>query len=148
MDTNQSKVRVLVPTDGSECSLGAVRWALRDRASRAGTDYEIHLINVQPPLHREVTRFLRHDQVASFHRDESAKAIDAAETLLRAAGAPCVVHAEVGPIGETIADRADALGCDLIVMGTHGRAAIAGFLVGSVTVRTVHAARVPVVLVK
>ena len=54
----------------------------------------------------------------------------------------------MGHLGETIAQRADDLACDLIVMGAHGRGALADLLVGSIATRVIHLARVPVLLVK
>jgi nucleotide-binding universal stress UspA family protein len=46
-----------------------------------------------------------------------------------------------------IADAARQAGADLIVMGTRGRAAIPGLLVGSVTLRLLHIAPCPVLAV-
>jgi len=59
-----------------------------------------------------------------------------------------VVHTGVGHVAEVIARLADELDCDHIVMGTHGRGALADLLAGSTTIRVVHLARMPVVLVK
>ncbi len=141
--------RVLVPVDGSECSLRAVNHVIGDRA-RSGEPhkYEVHLINVQPSFSRDVTRFFDPDQVSAFHRDESAQALAGAEALLAGAGVPHVSHAEVGPIADTIVNRAAALGCDLIVMGTHGHGALAGLLLGSTTAKVIHHAHLPLLLVK
>jgi nucleotide-binding universal stress UspA family protein len=54
----------------------------------------------------------------------------------------------IGNIAEVIARRADELGCDGIVMGTRGMTAIGGLVMGSVATKVVHAANVPVTLVK
>jgi nucleotide-binding universal stress UspA family protein len=54
----------------------------------------------------------------------------------------------VGHIGQTIARRADELGCDGIVMGTSGRGALGNLLLGSVATKVIHHAKVPVTLVK
>lgn len=141
--------RVLVPVDGSECSLRAVTYVIGDRA-RSGDPaaYEVHLINVQPAFSRDITRFFNHDQVSAFHRDESAKALGGAEALLAGAAVPHTSHAEVGHIAETIATRADTLACDLIVMGTHGHGALAELLLGSTTAKVIHHARLPLLLIK
>jgi nucleotide-binding universal stress UspA family protein len=47
-----------------------------------------------------------------------------------------------------ILDYAAEKAVDEIVMGSHGRGALAGALVGSVAQKVVHGASVPVVLVK
>ena len=103
--------RVLVPVDGSDCSLRAVDYVVGDRTHCAAADgYEVHLLNVQAPLPRDVTQFVGHAQVADFHRAESERALQPAEAALVKAGVPFTSHAEVGHIGETIAQRADDLG--------------------------------------
>jgi nucleotide-binding universal stress UspA family protein len=145
----QTMKRVLVPVDGSDCSLRAVAYVVGDRTLCAAADgYEVHLLNVQAPLPRDVTQFVGHTQVADFHRAESERALQPAEAALAKAAVPYTSHAEVGHIGETIAQRADDLSCDLIVMGAHGRGALAELLVGSIATRVIHLARVPVLLVK
>jgi nucleotide-binding universal stress UspA family protein len=141
--------KLLVPVDGSECALRAVRHLLERGSGAAlpGT-VEIHLVNVQPGLPGDIARFVSKRQIADYHHDESAKALADARALLDAAGAPYEAHAEVGPLAETIVRLADRLGCDEIVMGARGRTALAEFLLGSTVTRVVHLARVPVLLVK
>jgi nucleotide-binding universal stress UspA family protein len=88
------------------------------------------------------------DDIARNHRDESARAMQGARALLDAAGLQYTSHAEVGRTAEVIVRLAELLHCDHIVMGTHGRGALAELLVGSTTLKVVHLARPPVVLVK
>jgi nucleotide-binding universal stress UspA family protein len=49
---------------------------------------------------------------------------------------------------ETILEQCGALGCDEIVMGTHGRGRLSSALLGSTAAGVVHGARVAVTLVK
>ena len=51
-------------------------------------------------------------------------------------------------VHEAITDTARALGVDLIVMGSHGRAGIEKLLLGSVTQRVLQDATMPVMVVK
>jgi nucleotide-binding universal stress UspA family protein len=67
---------------------------------------------------------------------------------VRAAGVPYTTQIEAGDAATTIARRADALQCEGIVMGTRGMGAIANLLLGSVAVKVVHLANLPVTLVK
>ena len=83
--------RVLVPVDGSDCSLRAVDYVVGDRALCAAADgYEVHLLNVQAPLPRDVTQFVGHAQVADFHRAESERALAAGRGGARESR--CSVH--------------------------------------------------------
>jgi len=80
--------KLLVPVDGSDCSLRAVRHVV-ERGSGAALPgaVEIHLVNVQPELPGDITRFVSREQVAGYHRDESEKELAEARKLLEAAGA-------------------------------------------------------------
>jgi nucleotide-binding universal stress UspA family protein len=141
--------RVLLPVDGSECSLRAVALVIAKRLLYAAPEeLEIHLANVQPPLSHDISRFVSHEQIAGFHQEESKKAMRTACELLDAAGTKYTCHLLVGPVGEEIANLADSLQCDQIVMGTHGRSAFQEFLLGSITMKIVHLAKIPVLLVK
>lgn len=141
--------RVLIPVDGSECSLRAVALVISKRARYAQPDdLEIHLVNVQAPLLRDISRFASHEQIATFHRDESEKHLQTARRLLDDAEAKYEAHYLVGPIAESISDLASSLACDQIVIGTHGRGALTDFLLGSITHKVVHLAKIPVLLVK
>ena len=141
--------RVLLPIDGSECALRAVALVIAKRAYYANPeDLEIHLVNVQAPLSHDITRFASHQQIADFHRAESEKLMQGACQLLDEAGVAYTCHALVGVVAEAITGLADSLHCDQIVMGTHGRGAFKELLMGSITIKVLHLAKVPVLLVK
>jgi hypothetical protein len=57
--------KALVAVDGSDNSLGAVRHVIKLVQDRE--PLEIHLLNVQPPLHGDVTMFVAGSVVRSFH---------------------------------------------------------------------------------
>ena len=141
--------RVVVPVDGSACSLRAIQYLVERRADGSSpADPEIHLVNVQVPLSGHISQFINRDQIAGFQHDEGAKALQGARALLDANGVRYAVHTEVGWTAEVIVRLADSLRCDHIVMGTHGRRALTELLIGSTTLKVLHLARVPVVLVK
>lgn len=141
--------KVLIPIDGSECALRSVERVISKRSRYQNpNDLEIHLVNVQPNLSHDVTRFVSHDQIAAFHREESEKTMQEARRLLDAAGASYTCHHEVGNVAEIIVNLAESLHCDQIVMGTHGRGAFQDFLMGSITLKVVHLAKMPILLVK
>ncbi|MNT60652.1 Universal stress protein [compost metagenome] len=47
---------------------------------------------------------------------------------------------------EAIVETAQKLGCDLIIMGSHGRHGMTGFLLGSETQRVLARTRLPVLV--
>jgi len=141
--------RVLIPIDGSECALRGVSLIIAQRADYLDSlNVQIHLLNVQTSFSDDISRFASHDQIAAFHREESEEILGDACKLLDAAGFSYILHDEVGKVAETIAALAESLHCDQIVMGNHGRGALADLLTGSVTLKVLHLARVPLLLVK
>jgi nucleotide-binding universal stress UspA family protein len=142
-------MRILVPVDGSDCSMRAVAHVIASRAHLNPADeLEIHLLNVQLSLPPEVGQFIPPGQIDRYHREDSDKALQRARQALDEAGIKHVSHAEVGHVAETIAQVAGKLACDQITMGTHGRGALADLLLGSATIRVLHLTRIPVLLVK
>ena len=126
-------MKVLVPIDGSENALRAVERVaamLRDRGP-----FEIHLLNVQPPLGGDVTTFVGSATVKDYHREEGEKVLVPALALLDRLGVAYKAHITVGPAGESIAGFAKKLGVDMIVMGTRGLGGLKGALLGSVVDR-------------
>jgi nucleotide-binding universal stress UspA family protein len=138
--------KVLVPVDGSDNALRAVERAValvRDRKP-----FELHLLNVQPPVSGSVTTFVGSTAIRDYHREEGEKALASARALLDRQGVPYKQHVTVGPLGESIAGFAKQLGCETIVMGTRGLGAVTGALLGSVSTAVIRHSEVPVTLVK
>jgi nucleotide-binding universal stress UspA family protein len=75
------------------------------------------------------------------------KLLAKASQMFTAAGVPCeTVHNTDPQAHKAIVETAKAKGCDLIVMGSHGRHGLAGLMLGSVATKTVTHAHVPVLI--
>jgi nucleotide-binding universal stress UspA family protein len=137
----------LVPIDGSECSLKAVRHAI---ALARGLDGEIHLVHghEEPLLYGELAVYVPREKMEQMQRQHSEDILSRAEPLLQASGVRYTKGVLIGPIAEKIAEEAERLKCDAIVMGTHGMSAVGKLIMGSMATKVVHAARIPVMLVK
>ncbi len=140
-------MRILIPVDGSDRSLAAVRY-VADTLARANPDLDIHLLNVQPALTSAVARFIDSAVVREFHVEEGTKDLAAARQLLNDAGLRHVANTLVGEPAETIAAYAEQRDCAVIVMGTRGLGKAAGLLLGSVAHKVLQLSKVPVTLVK
>jgi nucleotide-binding universal stress UspA family protein len=141
-------MRILVPVDGSDNALRAVRYAVSAR-DLYREPVDIHLINVQRRVASGGVRmFIPQPQLNDFYQEEGEAALKSARALLDAAGVPYHAHIAVGEEPESIARYAREHDCQLVVMGTRGMGTIANMLLGSVSSRTIHLSPVPVLLVK
>ncbi len=140
-------MRVLVPVDGSQRALAALRFVI-DRLAREAPGLEVHVLNVQPPLPAAVSSFVAREAIKGFHQEEGDKALAAARAALAASGLSHEAHVAIGDPPAAIADYAAEKACDLIVMTPRGLGALAGALLGSTARKVLHLSRVPVTIVR
>jgi YjbE family integral membrane protein len=140
--------KLLLPIDGSDASLRAVGQLLtmRDWYKEAP---EIHLLNVQHVLHKDVAQFVSPEDMKGYYHDEGLKELAAARARLDGAGVPYQHHVVIGDLAaETIAHFAREHGIGQILMCTHGRSAAADLVLGSVAKGVLLHTDVPVTLVR
>lgn len=125
-------MKILVPVDGSPYSANAVDF-VASRSSLIGAEPHIELLNVQVPVPQRAARIVGKDVVSSYYEDEAKKALKPAAVKLARAGVDAIARHVVGNPAEKIAEVAESEATDLIVMGSHGRSALKGLLLGSVT---------------
>lgn len=140
--------KVLVPFDGSKSALHALQYAIK--LAQRNRLVSIHLVNAheEPIVYGEIEVYMSHEKFAQLQREHSTAVLAIAEKRLKKAAVPYTKEILVGNIAEVIAQRAERLRCDSIVMGTRGMSAIASLVMGSVATKVVHLANVPVTLIK
>ena len=139
---------LLIPVDGSDYSLKAVDYAA-SRAVESKSPIEVHLLNVQMQIASvNVKLFVSAESLESYYRDEGNRALEAPLARAKNAGLNVTPHIGVGDPAKIIMDYANEKKSDEIVMGSHGRGALSGAVLGSVAQKVVHLSSVPVVLVK
>ena len=142
---------ILVPTDGSEHSQGAVRAAVELAKLHGARVTGVHVI---PDYHLLIAYEGAFDPVTEERIEEEAKARGAAYlAFVRDTAAnsnvPCETVCETSDHPyEAILRIADAKGCDLIVMTSHGRKGLAAVLLGSETRKVLAHAKMPVLVVR
>ena len=140
--------KLLVPVDGSENALRAVRHAVA-LAKQIGSA-SIHLVNVheEPLLYGEIAVYVPREKMEALQRQHSQAILARAEDIVGESGIAHTKEILVGHIAQTIAQHAKQLGCDAIVMGTRGMTSIGNLVMGSVATKVVHLTDLPVTLVK
>jgi len=142
--------KVLVPVDGSPASLRALDFAIE--MTRQNPDTSLVLLNVQ---HISAMDLAEADADAAMGGDwqeaasqASAKALKEAIGKAEAAGVAFKNIVRTGQTAEAIAQAARDEGSEHIVMGTRGLGSIQGLLLGSVAMKVIHLAEVPITLLK
>jgi nucleotide-binding universal stress UspA family protein len=140
-------LKLLVPTDGSDNALRAVRHVAH--LAQHGVPIEVVLLNVQRPVMSGEVGQVAPIEIAEDKRALAAgTAIARARAVLDAAKVPVTVQEAIGAAAEEIARAADELACDGIVMGHRGLGVLKSLVMGSVSEHVVRLANVPVTLVK
>lgn len=137
----------LIAIDGSEPSLKVIDYVIIEAANRL-TRPQLLLVNVQPPLSNDITRFIDEKVVNDYHRETGDAALAQARQKLESAGLAYSAHIMLGEAAPTLVEFAADKGCSLIVMGARGLGSVAGLLMGSVATKVVKLSTVPVLLVK
>ncbi|MEZ4334426.1 MAG: universal stress protein [Myxococcota bacterium] len=140
--------KLLVPVDGSETSLRALRHAISIAQTNGPVSLHVVSVHEEPIIFGEVSVYVSKEKIAELQRKQCEAPLQVADELLKKAGVEHATEVLEGPIAKTIAKRADELGCDGIIMGTRGMSALGDLLLGSVATKVLHHAHVPVTLVK
>ncbi len=140
-------MKILIPVDGSEASLCAVRHALRLRAE--GLQTEFVLANVQEPA-TVYEMLVVHDaaRIEQVSDGAGAHLLQRAEALMQSQGVPFEREQATGDAAPMLIEIAERYGCEAIIMGAHGHGALRGALVGSVSQQMLERAGVPVTIVR
>ncbi len=136
------KKTVVVPVDFSEASTDAVRTALEMVESPAG----VHLLHVLFPLD-SVSPGVVWGEVNDAKREQAVHAYFEKYLAEHGFGGVTTV-VRFGDPGLEIADYADEISADLIVIPSHGYHGVKRLVLGSVTERVLRHARCPVLVLR
>ena len=139
--------RILVPVDFSDHAADAVDVALA--FAEASALEEVHLLHVYDVPTTCLKLGLTYEQFRTNIRQHAEERFRTFAERLPTRGLRLVPHLVRGEdVTRTVHEQAEALGANLVVIGTRGRSASAAILLGSTAERVVRTARVPVVAVK
>jgi nucleotide-binding universal stress UspA family protein len=134
-------MKILLATDGSECSLAAVR-SVAARPWPGGTVFKVlsveELVTIEMPMETSSLASIYPasllDKLAADARALATGAVEGARKMLLQAGMKVLNQGPI-PVGDpraVVLDQAQAWPADLIVLGSHGRRGLDRFLMGSV----------------
>lgn len=140
-------MKILIPIDGSELSMNAVRYAA-GQPVLFGDNPEIHIFYAQVPASSRILSVSDPETMDDFYREEAKNVFE--DIVAKCGAMPDNVSFDYG-IGEpadTIVKAADDFQADFVVMGTHGRGAIDSLLFGSVANEVVHHSHRPILMIR
>lgn len=144
--------RLLVPVDGNELTDRAIEASieLAQQLGAAITGFVAEPVLPLPPGPRPQFYFQEdmreHDAMTAAHARQVLSRFEAAAA---AAGVAFEgYHDQVPRIDRAIIEAAEARGCDMIVMVTHGRGAFGEFLFGSQTKAVLAGSKLPLLVIR
>lgn len=140
-------MKILVPVDGSEQALDAVRYALRLREDGLAATFLLAAIQ-EPTFVYEMILSPDADVLERVTGAVGARAMKGAEDLFRQADVSFSTEIGSGEPAQALIEIAERHHCEAIIMGARGRGALRSALLGSVSQGVLHASKVPVTIVK
>ncbi len=143
----KSPRKILVATDFSPGAERALAIALALAAPAKGEVHVVHALEIPLPMFEPYAVALPPELIGAARKTAQDKLAAAGEKV-RAKGLSGTTHLGEAPASMCVAERATAVGADLVVIGTHGHTGFKRFLLGSVAERTVKESPVSVLTVK
>jgi nucleotide-binding universal stress UspA family protein len=141
---------ILIATDGSELAQKAVRQGL-ELANRLGAKVTALTVTEPWPVAMADGMVISNpiDEYERAMAQEASRRLDRVSEPARELGVACErVHQADEYPAEGIVEQANAKGCDLIVMASHGRRGIAKLVLGSQATRVLTHSAIPVLICK
>lgn len=139
-------MKILVPVDGSQQALDAVRFALQLRSAGLNTTFVLATIQ-EPTYLYEVLLAPGADVLENVLGVVGSRALTAAEALFAPGNVAFERELGSGDAATALIDIAVRHHCDLIVMGARGLGYVRAALLGSVSQAVLHASKIPVTIV-
>jgi universal stress protein A len=145
--------RILVPTDGSEAAQKAARYAIDLAAQLKCSIIVLSVIDNRPLLAQTIPaqENARHiiEPIEEYLKDAAEEYAKEITKICDENGVRSKLLVTSGHPAEEIIKEAESSNTDLIVMGSHGRSALAAAFLGSVTYSTIHKeTKIPVLVVR
>ena len=140
---------ILVPVDGSSTSLAAIDKAIGLGKAFGSAVTAIYVIDPYPFTGVGADFAYGQDQYLAAAKSEASAAMDAAKQRLQQGGVAADTRVvESHTVWRGVLEAADAVGADLIVMGSHGRRGLEKLVLGSVAQSVLSHTRITTLVVR
>lgn len=140
--------RILLPTDLSNASISAFKYAKSIAEKYGASIYVLHVLENIPPVLAIHALDLTIERVEKNMEENARRQLEKIVKENLKTKNKVQLFIRKGIVDEEIVKFADAKKIDLIIMGTHGRTGIEYTLLGSIAEKVVRKAKCPVLTVK
>ena len=137
-------MKILIPIDGScfsQCSLSF----LTSRCALLGKNPDVELLVVIPAVPEHL---MNPDNAERYYAQEAQEILNSAHEFLEQRNISASKKFLTGQPAEKIAEEAARINADLVIMGSHGRTAMKGLFLGSVTTGVIARTKNPILIVR
>lgn len=138
--------RILIPTDGSDCSLRAAELGISLAKVLGAKIFVIYAIDTI--ILEELAKGLDEKEVEKELKEKGERYLNYVVGLAEKEGLKAEIILAKGEPHDQIVHYAKTKGADMIVMGTYGRRGTKRILIGSVTERVIEYTPCPVLVVR
>lgn len=142
----EKRKKILVPTDGSDCSLRATNLAISLAKDLGAEIFALYAID--PIILEEITKGTEERDVEKELKEKGERFLNYVVNFAKQEGLKAEAILAKGEPHDQIVHYAKIKGIDMIVMGTCGRRGTKRILIGSVTERVIEYAPCPVLVVR
>lgn len=140
---------ILIPTDGSEKAVIAASKAVGLAKEQGAKLTAVVVIDPFPYIGLGEASAFGLQAYLSEAQAMATQSLDGVRAMAEEAGVPFMAETiERSAVFEGILDAATEQGCDLIVMGSHGRSGVKALILGSETQKVLTHSRIPVLVIK
>ncbi len=142
--------KILVPTDGSALAAKATAVAVELAKTVNAQVVGVYVIDPFPYIGVGDASAVGLQAYLTEAKSAAGQALDTLRSAVEAGGVSFAAGdtIERNVVYEGIIETGEAEGCDLIVMGSHGRQGVKALILGSVAQKVLTHAKVPVLIVK
>lgn len=139
-------MKFLIAVDGSDTSINAFERVI-SMSRQWGGEHQFVLINVQQPIPHADAFGLTAGMDGPLLQQLGERELERATLIAGQLGLSFEARTEIGPAAHRVAEIADEVNADMIVLGSKGRSNLANVLVGSVASRVPNYTKRPVLLI-
>lgn len=140
-------MKILIAADGSPYSKRVLAY-LAAHDEWLGPSHRYTVLHVVAPVPRRAAAAIDRAVLKAHYQEQADQVFKPMRTFFKRQGIEAGFVHKVGLAGEAVAEAANAGGCDLVIVGSHGHGVLANLLLGSVATKVIGLSRVPVLVVR